>query len=1013
MFLTKLSLNRPVSVILFLFTLMVFGLNSLFGFNMAYMPAIEMPTYIVVTPYIGAEPEIVDKTISTEVEKIGATISGFSESTTISEESMSTVIFSFDFGVDKNQTYLDLKAAVDQLSLPADAMDPVILQMSFDATSMMSLSITSEDGEDALSFADDYIVPQIETLLGVAEVNVYGGQEDYVRVVADPTKMHQYGVTLQSIGSSIAMYDFALPLGTMDQGLQEANVSSGAEITSLAQLNDVPVVTSTGDIISLKEVARVMIGARDADTISRYNGIENVMVEITNAQDANIPTVSKNIITALDKIRVNNPNFSIDITNDASDLILDTLFGVVETLAIGISLCMIVLYVFLGDVRASLIVGSAIPISLFATLICMNAAGFELNMVTANALVIAIGLMVDNAIVVLESIFKVKGEDPQYANLNNKETYKAIAYRGCNLVGTSVVASTITTIVVYLPLSVLGGVSGQLFSQLSFTIIFAMVASLISATTIVPMLYFLLKPEEKRSMTTSIMEKLEKNYVTTAKKVIKHPGLVMFFSVALLVGSFALLYVIPLGLIPETDTGKLLIEVDFRPNSKLEVMSEVIKPLEDKILNDDRIDGYQMSISGNTANITAFMKGDLGAKPLIQEYQNAGLSMKDMSLQVTASGDEMMEAMIGNVTLITTTLHSYDYEALKIAAEEFEAKVYEIPGVSRVASSQGTWGSMKAEINIDPRKTLNHGLDPTTVAQMLRLAVTGFELEDMEIGSDEYDVIIEYPADYSDDLHSLMNLSIDTPTGKVPLSQMAEMSFTDTLQSIKKINGYYCIDLTIIPVEGAYSVVSEGVSLLETSETNDVAGIYVGAGPGTDFILDEVGAMAGAIVTAVFLVFMVMAMQFQSLRFSMMVMTSVSFSFIGSFGLMFLMGQTLTLISMMGVLMLMGIVVNNGILFVDSTDKNTRECDTLEEALIKSGQTRMRPIIMTTITTVLAMVPLALAEGDSMQSMGIIIIGGLLASTVLVLYLMPAFYMILSKKEKSDTPNDKCEITSQ
>lgn len=993
-------------MLLFLFTLIVFGVNSIFGFKMAYQPAVEMPTYVIMTPYVGAEPEIVDSTISAEVEKIGATISGFTESTCVSEEGMSTVILMFDYDIDKNQTYLDLKTAVDQLTLPEDAMTPILLQFSFDSAAMMSLSITGSEGEDALTFANDVVVPQVETLLGVADVEVYGGQEDYVRIVVDPTLMNQYGISMNSIGSAVSMYDFEMPVGSLDQGKQTLNVSSGSEIISLAQLQEVTLTTSTGDLIPLKEVAKVMIGAKDADSVSRYDGVDNINIEIINSQDANIPQVASEINKALDNIRANNPNYDIVVTDDSSDLILSTLYSVLQTLGMAVLLCMLVLFIFLGNIRASLIVGSSIPISMVMTLIAMSVAEFELNMVTTNALVIAIGLMVDNSIVVLESIFKVK-DRVKSENLNPAEQFKVVAFDGCRVVGASVMASTITTIVVYLPLATLGGVSGQMFVQLSYTIVFAMLASLFSATVLVPMFYFLLKPEEKRSPITFLMERMERSYVKIVPKVLKYRFLVVLFSLALLVGSFALVLVIPLELMPESDTGKLIFAVEFRSNLKLDEMSALVEPIEELVEKDERIESYQLSISGNKATITCFTIEGQGAKPLVNEYLETTGNMTDMSISISASGDEMMESMVGDMTLILSTLHGYDYDALQAAALDYEEKLYEIDGVSRVTSSLGTWGSAKASIKIDPNKAMDYGTNPVNVAQTLRLAVTGYELGDMDIGLQEYEVMVEYPAGYSDDLHLLMTLPIDTAYGQVPLSQMADLVFSDNLQSIKKMNGYYCIDLTIAPVTGANAIVTAAVNELE--ETVDYGSdIFVGSGPGVDYITDEVTAMVMSNATAVFLVFIVMAMQFESLRFSLMVMCSVTFSFIGSFGLLFLSGQPLTIVALMGVLMLMGIVVNNGILFVDTANQYRKTCDTLEEALVLSGQVRMRPIIMTTLTTVLSMIPLAFGVGegaDMMQSMGIIIIGGLLASTVLVLFLMPTFYMIISKKEKKSPPN--------
>ncbi len=511
MWLTKLVLKRPVATLLFLCTILIFGVTSIFGFKMGYTPSIQMPAYFITTVYVGATPEIVDSTISDPIESIGESVTGFSESTVISMEQMSMVVLVFDYDVDTDQTYTDLKTALDQVELPDDAMEPSLQQLDLDSLPMMTLSIASETGDDILSYANDTVLPQIESVSGVADVEVYGGTEDYIRIQADSSLLSQYGLSLSSISTALSINDFDVPIGDMSIGTQDISLSATASPDSLDDLQKTIITTSTGNLLVVGDIADVSIGSKTSDSISRYNGNDNVTISITAGQDANVTSVASDIEDVIDQLNRDNINVSIDIIDSDSDLIIESLLSVAQSLALSIVLCMIVLYLFLGNIKASLIVGSSIPLSLLLTLIAMNMAGFELNIITTGALIIAIGMMVDNSIVVLESIFKAKREGGDF---------RLVAFKGCKIVGASVVASTITTIVVYLPLALLDGVSGQMFSQMGLTIVFAMVASLFAAVVLVPLFYYLWKPTEKKAPIHKLLATLERGYEKAARKLL-------------------------------------------------------------------------------------------------------------------------------------------------------------------------------------------------------------------------------------------------------------------------------------------------------------------------------------------------------------------------------------------------------------------------------------------------------------------------------------------------------------
>ncbi len=989
MFLTKLAIKRPVSTLLIFFSLLIFGISSIFGFKLAQMPSIEMPTFIVATPYPGADPELIDSTISAEIEEIGATIAGFTESRTISSEGLSMVVFSFDFDIDTNQTYMDIKTALDRLQLPEDALDSTIMEIALGQGAMMRMSVSGAEGEDILGFANDVLVPEIDALIGVAEVAIRGGEEEYISISADSAKMQQYGLSLSNIINSIAAYDYEIPLGEVANGDQSLNISASSQFTNLAELNNISIASQSGAMIKLSDIAKVEMAVKDADSISRNQGNSDIGVSITASNDANIPLLTAEIMDELAKIEQDYPDINIEITKNESENIISSLTSVATTLLIAVILCMIVLFVFLGNMKASFIIGSSIPLSLVITLIGMSLLNFELNLVTTTALIIAIGMMVDNSIVVLESIFKAQ----EHGN-----RFKEAAIEGFRLVGASVIASTITTIVVYLPMAFLGGMSGQLFSQLSLVIVMAMIASLISAMVLIPLFYYLIKPVEKPSPLAKILAYLEKKYDQIIRKFIFKRKTVLLSSIFLLLISCSLLLFIPIELISATDSGVIVVKAEFRPGTKIESIDRQILPIEQKMLEDTRLTNVITEIEGNSASIEAEITDNTPVTEMIDEYLLYSANFANTSITVEQSG-----SMMGSIgeTSLGTTISGHDYDAVKAAASDLSDQIYQIPGILAVQSSAGSLGETKVSIKIDPDKALQFGLMPAQIAQTLRQSLSGTEVAVLNMDNDEYSVMLEYPQGQYDNLNSLMDIPIATSKGTIQLNQVAEPVFSDNAQTIERVNGIYTLELSAIVTDQNQESVQKAITELEEN-SNYGQGVEVGEGPGSNMTTDELTALAGAIGTAVFLVFIVMAVQFESIRFSLMVMTSIVFCFIGSFGLIFLTGQSLTMIGMMGLLMLVGIAVNNGILFVDTANSLKKDLP-LTEALIASGKLRMRPILMTTATTILSMIPLALGIGEGtemLQSMGIIIIGGLTTSTILVLFLMPTFYLLISKKEK-------------
>ena len=992
--LTKFSLKRPVTTLLVVLALAVFGISSLLGLRLELMPDMDMPVMMVMTIYPGADPESVEELVSSEIEgKVGA-LSGVDSVTTYSQENSSMVLLQYDYSVDTNDAYLDLRAALDSVerSLPDDCQSPIVMKMDINSMPSMMYSLSTTDGSDVLSLANDEIVPELKAVSSVASVEVSGGRENYIQVKLDEEAMNQYGLTMSSIAQFIATTDFTVPIGSLEQGTQSISAISTADINTVEDLRQIPLFTATGSLIHLSDVADVQWSQKDPDSISRYNGEETLTVSVTKNQSASTLGVVRDVRKTMERLQKEHPGLVATASYDASDMILLAVKSVGSTLLMGVILSMLVLFIFFGDWKASLIVGSAMPISLLVTVIVMAVAGFSLNIITLGALVIAIGMMVDSSSVVLESCFRAK---------DKKLGIREAAEIGTRGVAGSIVASTITTVVVYLPLCIQTGLTGQIFGQLGYTIIIAMLASLISALTLVPLFFCIFKPQEKKELKLNgFLDKVKEKYDRLERKLLHKKKLSVLVAVVLLVMSFGLVALMKVELMPAMDEGTISVAAAFRSGTKAEEVDKKMQEIEAMVAAHEDVDSYTLTSSKGSGKISVNLKEDrkMSSQEVADEWLQKTKDMTGVQLDITVSSQMstmMLTSSGGSVTLASTNL-----DDLKEAVSALQEKAWNIPGVLNVSSDAGE-GATQIRVVIDPLDAMAHGMTPIQAAGGLYSMISGTEAMTITSNGEEYSVMLEYP----EGTYTKASTLLDASVGGVPLSEMATLQYTDSQQTVMKQNGKYTTTITASCVSEDTDAVDAALDKL-VADTKLPDSVEQTKDTMDEMMTETFTAIGKAIAAAVFLVFLVMAMQFESPKYSLMVMLSIPFSLIGSFGLLFLSGQSLTMISMMGIMMLVGIVVNNGILYVDGVHALMNEEGLgLEDALIESGKTRLRPILITTLTTVISMIPMSLGLGtgtEMMQSMGIIIIGGLTASTILILLLMPVFYLMAygNKKEK-------------
>lgn len=993
-FLVSGVIKRPVTAIVSIVALVVFAAVSLTGMNLKLMPDMSIPYMVVIVTYPGAAPEEIDELVADPIADACESISGLRHTECESSENSCYVMMQFDYGTNMDDVYNDVREAVDAIKndLPDGAMDPVIMEIDTSAMSDITLSITSDNpDEDVLETVKNDIEPEFKKIPTVAQVTINGGREKYIRVEVIPEYAKQYGLDISSIANAISSVNFSQPTGTASYGDQKVSLSAEVKYKTVKELEQVPISTDTGQNIHLMDVANVSFANKEADSLSRYNGQNNVSIELKRKQTASSVTLSKEARKTIAELEKLHPSLNFDIIDDFSDDIKDSLMAVFKTIMQAVGLAMLVLFIFFGDLKGSFIVASTMPVSLLATLCCMKLADFDLNIITAGSLIIAVGMMTDNAVVVLEMCFR---------KLDEGLTFHDAAVMGTVVVANSVITSTLTTVVVYLPMALMEGLAGQMFKPMGFTIIFALMSSMIAALLLIPLCFASYKPVEKKDIITNkILRRVNRVYEKVLRKALKYKKTVFLIVMGMMVITILLTPFLRTELYSSEDEGVAIVKVQFRPNLDLETMDVTVRELEDFVVNSGYVDRYSttVTLASTSASISAYINKDLKLKTqtVVDEW-NVSLKNFSKMAEVTCSAGSSSGG-ITSVDSMNTVIQSTDFELLKKNSRALEDMMMETDGVLYTSSTVGGLGS-KAKVVIDPVMAKAKGFTPRQIAQMIYVNMNGTDAMDVDIDSRTYKVKVNYPDKHFEKISDVEAMTFTNNQGiSIPLTEIGEVKFASAPQSITRRDGMYQASVKAFMTSDTKDKVSDELKKKTDAFPLDPE-VYYGTDMESEMMSDEFSSLGQAIGIAIFLVFVVMALQFNSIGVSLLIMLEVPFAVVGSVLYMIVTRSKISMVSLMGFLMLSGIVVNNGIILIDMAIQNREKGMDIIEALVDSGKGRLRPILMTTLTTILAMIPTSLGIGgaaDSMQGMAVVIVGGLVVSTVLTLVVLPTFYLLM------------------
>ncbi|ADL03160.1 efflux RND transporter permease subunit [Lacrimispora saccharolytica] len=1008
---TKGVLKRPVTTILVVLCLFVFGLSSVLSSKMELTPEMNFPMLLISSVYPGANPEDVNDLVTRPVEEAVGTLSGIKNVQSSSQENVSIVVLEYEYGSDMNKAYSDLKKKMDNLDLPDDVETPSVMEFNINEMPVVTLAVKDPSQNNLYNYVNDKIVPEFEKISSVASVGMSGGQKGYVSVRLIPEKMNQYHLTMNSISQAIKAADFTYPAGNTGVGKRDLSVSTGVEVGSVESLKKVPVVAGDGKTIYMEDIADITSTSESQEAIGRYNGEDTITLSINKQQKNSAVDVSKSVTRTIETLKREFPNLDIVVIDDTSDQITSALNSVKNTMVMAVVISMIIIFLFFGDIKASLIVGSSIPVSILVSLILMAAMGFSLNVITMSSIVLGVGMMVDNSIVVMESCFRSqKG--------TGFREYMQAALEGTGVVLQSILGGTITTCVVFIPLALLEGLTGQMFKPLGYTIVFCMLASLLSAITIVPLCYSRFRPVEKQnSPMGGLVKALQNGYRRIVDKLLNRRAAVMIVSVLLLISSFVLATRLGFELMPEVDQGTITVTAEIKPGLKVEEADKILKKLEDIVTSEEDLKSYMVSYGGSglsfsgakNGTLTAYLKSDrkLSTNQMVNKWKKAMNQLPDCNVTVESTSSMSRMSRMSRMSSkkdFEVILQSSQLDKLKSVSKQMVDELTQNPQLIKVHSDLENAAPV-VKVRVDPIKAAAEGIAPSSIGSLLNGMLSGTKASTMDVAGQEVDIKVEYPEDSYDTLDKVEGIMIPNSSGgSVALTDIADIGYEDSPTAINRKNKQYLVTIT-----GSFTDVVKTAKDKEAAKKNideTIVNKYLNdmvtraKNSEDESMQEEFSSLFKAIATAIFLIFIVMAAQFESPKFSLMVMTTIPFSLIGSFGFLAAAGVAISMPSLLGFLMLIGTVVNSGILYVDTVNQYRATMDK-RTALIEAGATRLRPILMTTLTTVVAMIPMAMAigkNGETMQGLALVNVGGLTASTILSLLMLPIYYSLMSGK---------------
>ena len=1031
---SRFAVHRPIFTIMVVLIVVLLGTISLLRLPIDLMPDISYPTLSISCAYENAGPEEIEELITRPIEQAMSAVPGVEEVTSVSVEGQGTIRVTFSWGTDLDAAANDIRDRLDRVirRLPEEADRPSLRKFDLASFPILILGASSKlDPIQTRQIIEDQVKYRLERVPGVAAVDIWGGLEREIHVNLDPAKINALAIPLDRIISSIREGNVNIPAGTIERGNFEVTVRTPGEYTDLKQLEDTVIAIRQGVPIQLREIATVEDSWRKVTRIVRVNGEPGIRLSVNKQSGKNTVEIARGALKELERINRDIPQIKIIPMIDTSDYIQRSIRNVGSSATYGGILAVIVLLVFLRNMRSTVIIATAIPVSIIATFALLYFSGFTLNIMTLGGLALGIGMLVDNAIVVLENIFRIR---------ESGEVLEHAAIDGTEEVTSAIIASTLTTMVVFLPLVFLRGMSGVMFKQLSIVVAFSLLCSLAVAMTVVPMLSSRILPSPSKdagnrpSLGSRIFEisglffkRLEDNYKKLIHIALDHRAVVVIFAVLIMATSLMLIPYVGAELMPSTDEGEVRINGEMQVGIRLDLLDEKFKLIE-KIINESVPEIQNVVTSaggsrwrgagGHTGSLRISLKSQ-SQRTRSSEQIADGLRHKLSNIPGmiirTRAGQGLFILRMGTMgsDRIQVEVRGHNLQMADMLAEQVKGLVESVEGITDARISRES-GSPEELVLIDRQKAADMNLTVSKIANALQTILSGTRAGYYRQAGDEYTILVKLKDAEKAKLSDILDLTLANSEGQaVILKNVVSVGPRSGPVVIERKDQERIVTVSAdISGRDMGSALSDIRELLRTVPVPRDFNITFGG----DYEEQQKSfrELSLSCVLALVLVYMVMACQYESLRDPFVVMFSVPLAAIGVILMLFFTGTTFNVQSFIGTIMLGGIVVNNAILLVDHTNLLRRKASMpMREAIEEAGRRRLRPILMTAFTTIIGLLPLSLGLGEGGEAqapMARVVIGGLLSSTIITLVFVPVVYSIFERRSPGATSHSESNI---
>lgn len=1019
MSITGIAIKRPLLLIVIFTVLVLFGIQSYLSLNYNLLPKIEVPTVSVSTLYPGASAAEVQTTVTKKLEDAFSSVEGLDHINSTSQESVSIITIAFKSGTDIDKAERDVQRKADQAlnDLPDDAERPQVNKVNLEETPVIKAGITANMAPRNLyDLMDNQLRPILQNVAGVGQVNIIGGDEREIQININQDKLLAYGLSIAQITQAVNNANLSFPAGSIETQNQQLSIRYDANVKSLDQLRDLIVFQHPKQgVIYLKDIAEVVDATAKTTAINHINGIPSIGVQIIKQSDANAVDVSEQVKKAFSSIedQYKGQNLKFNISTDQSVYTLNSADAVMFDLMLAVIIVGIVMLAFLHSFRSSMFVLVALPASIIPTFIAMYVLGFSLNLMTLMALSLVVGILVDDSIVVLENI---------YRHMEMGSDKRKAALEGRNEIGFTALSITLVDVVVFLPLALAGGMIGSILREFSLVVVISTLMSLFVSFTVTPLLASRFGKLEHLTKDTlwgrinlgfeGFIDTIKEDYGKLLQKVLRKKRWLLSATILLIIGSIAL---VPTGFIgaafiPKTDQSDLILNMELEPTATIYKTNMLVQQAEKLLMEQPEVEKVFSSIgfvsgsvsgtssNANLAEITLTLadkkKRSMSAEEFGTYLQNK-LSGAITGAKFTASST----SITGNVSSapIQIAVKGVDLNNVRQVAEAYQKVVEEVPGTQFVKLSVKD-RKPEVDIKLNREKMSLLGLNASMVGATLQNSFSGSDKSQFKQDGKEYDIRVSLDKFNRSDIKNVRNLPFVNSEGQsILLSQFAEVSEALGETTLQRIDRLGSITVQANVIGRPTGTVSDEIKA-KTSSIKLPADISVEYLGDTKNQGDAFGSLGLALLTAFLMVYLIMVALYENAVYPFVVLFSIPVALVGAFLILALTMETLNIFTIIGMIMLLGLVSKNAILIVDFTNNLKAEGRPVKEALIEAGKERLRPILMTTLAMIFGMLPIALASGAASEiknGMAWVIIGGLTSSMILTLFVVPSMYLII------------------